>query len=98
LFLFGDHFFDLAIFDRAERVSGDLITRALLARRFDRRRPQQAADMIGAKRRTGALGHLLSSSPACGAGGERSEPEGALARPLPPHRVVVNVLPSASLY
>src|SRR5262249_58896947 len=56
-----DRCFDLAILDRAQRLGGDCVARALLARRLERRRAQQAADMIGAKRRTGALGHRACS-------------------------------------
>src|ERR1700751_4142810 len=67
LLLLLDRFFDLAIFDRAQRPGGDLVTRALLARHFDRRRPQQAADMVGAKRRSGALhaGDLRATARPC---------------------------------
>jgi hypothetical protein len=38
--MLADRFFELAIFDRLQRVGGGLIARALLARRFDRRRPR----------------------------------------------------------
>src|SRR5689334_7427421 len=67
LFLLGDRLFDLAIFDRAQRRGGDLVARALLARRFDRCRSQQAAEMVGAKWRGGALhaGDLKASARAC---------------------------------
>jgi hypothetical protein len=67
LLLPGDCFFDLAIFDRTPRRGGDLVARMLLARRFDRRRPQQAADMVGAKRRSSALhaGDLRATARPC---------------------------------
>ena len=38
-----------------------------LARLQQLGRPQQAADVVGAERRTGALGHSLSSRRVCGA-------------------------------
>src|SRR5580698_10151942 len=43
-----DDVFDLAVFDRLERVGADLAFGAFLPRRFQRGRTQQAADMIGA--------------------------------------------------
>ena len=55
LLLLPDRLFDLAVFDRAQRVRGDLIARALGPRLFDRGGPQQAADMVGAKRRRSSL-------------------------------------------
>ena len=54
LLLLFDRPFDLAVFDRAQRFGGDLVALALEARLFQRRRPQQASDMIGAERRRGA--------------------------------------------
>ena len=57
--LFLDRVFDLAIFDRTQRLGGDLVALALGARLLDCSRPQQAADVIGAKRRGGVLGHVL---------------------------------------
>src|SRR6202008_3803507 len=58
LLLFDD-VLDLAILDRFEFGGADLAFGAFLARGFERRRPQQAADMIGAKRRLGSLRHDL---------------------------------------
>ena len=55
LLLLFNRVFDLAIFDRAQRLGGDFVARALLARRLERGRAQQAADVIGAKWRAGAL-------------------------------------------
>src|SRR5262249_18982910 len=60
-FLFFDGVLDLAVLDRFELIGADFAFGALLARRLERRRPQQAADMIGAKRRLGALGHWFCS-------------------------------------
>jgi len=40
---------DLAVFNRAKRLGGDLVARPLEARLFQRRRPQQAPDMISAE-------------------------------------------------
>ena len=61
LLLFDD-VLDFAILDRLEFGGADLAFGALLARGFPRRRPQQAADMIGAKRRLCSVRHgfLLS--------------------------------------
>ncbi len=53
LFLFLDDLLDLAVLDRLEGGGVDLAFGALLARFFQRRRAQQAADMIGAERRFG---------------------------------------------
>src|SRR5579863_7838943 len=50
LLLSADDVFDLAILDVLKGLGRNLAARALLARRFQRRRPQQAADMVGAKR------------------------------------------------
>jgi hypothetical protein len=55
LLLLLDRPFDLAIFDRAQRVGRDLVALALGARLFQCRGPQQAADMVGAEWRRGAL-------------------------------------------
>src|SRR5262249_940548 len=60
-FLFFDGVLDLAVLNRFELIGADFAFGAPLARRLDRRRPQQAADMIGAKRRLGALGHWFCS-------------------------------------
>ncbi len=49
---------DLAVLDRLERVGGNLAALALGARLLQRRRAQQAADMIGAKGGCGALHHF----------------------------------------
>ncbi len=56
LLLFDDAF-DLAILDRFQRIGIDFAFGAPLARFFQRGRSQQAADMIGAERRLGALRH-----------------------------------------
>src|SRR5262245_846447 len=54
--LLADRFLDLAVFDRRELGRGDLAALALLARRLQRRRAQEATHVIGAERRLGA-GH-----------------------------------------
>ncbi len=59
LFLFLDDALDLAVFDRFERGGVDFALGALLARFFQRGRTQQTADMVGAKRRLGALAASL---------------------------------------
>jgi hypothetical protein len=64
--LLGDHAGDLAVLDRLESFAVDFVARPLLARGFEHRRAQQTADMIGAKRRGGALGHSSLSSRARG--------------------------------
>ncbi len=55
LFLLLDDLLDLAVFDRAQRVGGDLAALALGARLLQHGRPQQAADMVGAEWRRGTL-------------------------------------------
>ena len=55
LFLFFDRPFDLAVFDRTQRIGRELVSRPLPPRLFQRRRPQQAADLIGAERGRGSL-------------------------------------------
>src|SRR5262249_20301772 len=60
-FLFFDDVLDLVVLDCFEFIDVDFAFGVPLARRFERRRPQQAADMIGAKRRFGALGHWFCS-------------------------------------
>ena len=57
LFLFFDDALDLAVFDRFQVGGGNFAFRPFVARRFQRRRPQQAADVIGAEWRFGALRH-----------------------------------------
>src|SRR6185437_385238 len=57
VFLLLDDFFDLAVFDRFERRDVDLAFGALGPCLFQRRGTQQASNMVGAKRRRGALGH-----------------------------------------
>ena len=46
LFLFFDRPFDLAVFNRTQRIGRDLVSRSLPPGLFQRRRPQQAADLI----------------------------------------------------
>ncbi len=78
-FLFLDDVLDGAVLDRLERGGVDLAFGALLARLFQRGRPQQAADMIGAERRLGSLHYVflpLFSSPVYGGGRERSDAGG----------------------
>ena len=60
LFLLLDDALDLAVLDRLQRGSVDFAFGALLARLLQRGRTQQAADMIGAEGRLGALSHSLS--------------------------------------
>ena len=55
LFLLLDHALDLAVFDRLELGRADRALGALLARRLQGRRTQQAAHVIGAERRLGSL-------------------------------------------
>ena len=54
-FLFSDGLFDLAVFDRTQGAGRDLPTLMSGPRLLHRRRPQQAADMVGAERRRGPL-------------------------------------------
>ena len=58
-FLFADDAFDLAILDLFQRLGADFAARAFLPRVFERRRAQQTADVVGAKRRFGSL-HALA--------------------------------------
>ena len=60
LLLFFDDPLDLAIFDRAQGIGGDLVALATRAGVLHRRRTQQAADVVGAERRRGSL-HRTSS-------------------------------------
>src|SRR5580700_3851384 len=60
LFLLLDDLLDLAVFDRPQRVGGDLAALALGARLLDQRRSQQAADMVGAEWRRGTLTHCFT--------------------------------------
>jgi hypothetical protein len=53
--LLSDRPFDLAVFDRPQRFRANLVALPLGARLFQRRRPQQASDVIGAEWRRGAL-------------------------------------------
>ena len=62
-FLLLDDVLDLAVLDRLQRGGVDLAFGAALARLFQRGRPQQAADMIGAERRLGSLHCPTSLSP-----------------------------------
>src|SRR5262249_24505088 len=55
LLLLLDDLFDLAVLDRLELGGGDGALFALGARLLERRRAQEAADMIGAERRFGSL-------------------------------------------
>src|SRR5215470_20209533 len=55
LLLLLDQAFDLAVLDRLEFRRADLALRALLARRLQRRRPQEAAHVIGAEWGFGSL-------------------------------------------
>ena len=57
LFLAFDDFLDLLVFHRLELIGGNFTPLALGARLLQRRGAQQAADMIGAERRSSALGH-----------------------------------------
>jgi hypothetical protein len=61
-FLLFDDIFDLAVLDRFELIGADFTFSSALARLLERGRPQQAADMIGAKRRRLSLAHALISS------------------------------------
>src|SRR3972149_202606 len=61
LFLASDDALDLAVLDRLECRRIDFASGALLARLLQRGRTQQAADVIGAKRRRRALRHRVSS-------------------------------------
>jgi hypothetical protein len=54
-FLLFDDVLDLAVLDRFELIGADFAFGAALARLLERGRPQQAADMIDAKRRLGSL-------------------------------------------
>ena len=60
LFLLLDDALDLAVFHRLERCGVDLALGALGARFLQRRRAQQAADMVGAEGRLGALDMMVS--------------------------------------
>src|SRR5262249_32728073 len=63
LLLFFDDLLDLAILDFTQVLGRDLARGALGTRLLERCRAQQAADMIGAKRRLGPSHRLLH--PAC---------------------------------
>src|SRR5215831_17202933 len=67
-FLLGDHARHFVIFDLLECCLADGAAPARLARRLERGGAKEAADMIGAKWRGGALGHSLFSSPRAGGG------------------------------
>src|ERR1700730_8758515 len=73
--LLPDDVLDLAVFPRSQLIRRDLALGAALARRFQRRGPQQAADMIGAERRFGSLhgglSYFLTFLPLKGGGRER---------------------------
>ena len=62
-FLLFDDTFDLAVLDRLERGGVDLALGEALAGGFQRGRAQQAADVIGAERRLGALQFIVPDSP-----------------------------------
>jgi hypothetical protein len=57
VFLQTDDIGDRRVFDGAERRFADLSLLATLARGQELRRPQEAADVIGAERRLRALAH-----------------------------------------
>ena len=57
-----DDLLDLAVFDFAQRVGGNPAFGKLGARLFQRSRPQQAADVIGAERRGRPRAHLPQTS------------------------------------
>src|SRR5262249_48733452 len=63
LFLFSDDLFDLAVFNRRQCGGIDFVPRPLGARLLERSGSQQAADVVGAKRRSLALCHVLIASP-----------------------------------
>src|SRR5262249_12347349 len=54
-----DQGLDLAVLNRLELFRGDLVLLSFCARALERRRPQQAADMIGAEGRFSSL-HQIS--------------------------------------
>jgi hypothetical protein len=56
-----DHFADRGLLDRRQFGRRDFAALAAFARRDQRGRPDQAADMVGAERRLGAGRHALSS-------------------------------------
>ena len=57
-----DRLLDLAVFDRAQRAGGDLAALVLRPRLLERRRPQQAADVVGAEWRRLPLHRFLPSA------------------------------------
>src|SRR5262249_46419239 len=61
LLLQRDHLPDRLVLDRAQPGTVDHSLRVLLARAQQRRRADQAADMLGSKRRTGRRAHGTSS-------------------------------------
>jgi hypothetical protein len=63
VFLLPDDLGDLAVLDRLEVGVADLTLGVFLARLLERRRAQQAADVIGAERRLGSLGHAIPPFP-----------------------------------
>jgi len=63
LLLHAHHLADAVVLDANERVIGDLPARAPPERLTQWRRPEQAAHMIGAKRRSPACGNVHGSSP-----------------------------------
>jgi hypothetical protein len=63
LLLLSDRLLDLAVLDRAQRAGGELAALVLRPRLLERRRPQQAADVVGAEWRRLPLHR--SSHPPC---------------------------------
>ncbi len=58
-FLPGDDLLDLDVLDRLQRLGADCAVLTLRTRLLDGRRAQEAADVIGTERRSGAL-HVIS--------------------------------------
>jgi hypothetical protein len=56
-----DDAFDLAVLDGREGFGSDVATRPFVPRLPKRGGAKQAADMIGAKRRRGALAHAMAA-------------------------------------
>jgi len=55
-----DDAFDLAVLDLLEGLGSDVSARALFPCLFERGGAKEAADMVGAERRRGALAHAIA--------------------------------------
>src|SRR5215813_5289488 len=84
-FLLPDDLFDLAVFNRHQCSGIDFVPRPLGARLLEWSGSQQAADVVGAKRRSLALCHVLIASPTLRRPAPRSCGVWPTARPRQAH-------------